>query len=231
MDRLRNNVQQTLDLAIEQPTRRRSSSLLHDHCHGESLVEHAQLALGILVVRRVQIDPTVQDGPVNVGDHGSDVTRGIRLGALFILVDDCRDCLVPVRAVALVAAVDLLASTRGQLNVGLDVDKLPQRWVQCESVHAVAFESNDKLGGRSVHAVPGNDDIVSRPQHIAHLGHPSALLLVDRKDRACAHIAVDIAASIQWVEGHNETPSLLFGHKDRLVVLFRNKHGCCASIH
>lgn len=48
-----------------------AARLLHDERHGEALVQNAQLAVGALLVGRVQEDATVQESTVHVSDHAA----------------------------------------------------------------------------------------------------------------------------------------------------------------
>ena len=81
----------------------------------EALVEHAQLAIGALLVSGVDEDTAVQDGAVYVAHHGADVARGVLV--LLAPVDVVEDRQVPVGRVALIARVDLLATALGELHL------------------------------------------------------------------------------------------------------------------
>mmetsp|Transcript_4356 Transcript_4356/g.10966 ORF Transcript_4356/g.10966 Transcript_4356/m.10966 type:complete len:205 (-) Transcript_4356:110-724(-) len=113
-----------------------------------------------------------------------------------------------------------------------DVHELPERRVQREAVHPVTLEGYDELRGGSVHAVPSHEEVVARPQDVVHCSWllPLALLLVDAKNGAGANIAVDVAATVKWVERNNEASPLRLGHEDGILVLLGNQNGASATV-
>mmetsp|Transcript_35041 Transcript_35041/g.57287 ORF Transcript_35041/g.57287 Transcript_35041/m.57287 type:complete len:290 (+) Transcript_35041:2356-3225(+) len=230
MDRRGHDVQKALELPLEQPTGGRSPRLLDYEGHRKAFVQHPQFSKRRFVVGRVQINAPVQEGAVDIRHHGAHIPCGVRLGALLETRHHSLDCLVPIGTVALIAAVDLLATTLGQLHMGLGVYELPKRGVKREAVHAMALEGNDELGGSTVHAITRHNNVIAGPQNITHGGWSSTHLLVHRKDRPCANVAVNVAAPVQWVEGDHEAPSLGLWHKDRVLILLRHEHGASTAI-
>mmetsp|Transcript_38186 Transcript_38186/g.91215 ORF Transcript_38186/g.91215 Transcript_38186/m.91215 type:complete len:220 (+) Transcript_38186:84-743(+) len=166
VDRRGHDVQKSLQLAFEKPARGGSSCLLHDEGHGESLVEDPQLSLGRLRVSGVKVDAAVEDRAVNIGNHGANITGRVGLVAVLPFCNDGLNRGIPVPAVALVAAVDLLASALGHLDVGLNVHELAQGRVKSESMDSVPFESDDELSRCSVHAIAGNHDVVASSENV-----------------------------------------------------------------
>ena len=88
-----------------------SAGLFDDVCHGIAFVEKTELALRGFARRRVGEDTTIDEGAVNVGYHGSDVTGAVGLPALRILLrlNVTARWFVPKFVVTLVDGVDLSA--------------------------------------------------------------------------------------------------------------------------
>lgn len=57
-------------------------TILEDESHGRTLVEDTELALGALLVGGVSKDTSVQKSSVSISNHGTDVTRAVRLAVL-----------------------------------------------------------------------------------------------------------------------------------------------------
>mmetsp|Transcript_378 Transcript_378/g.1138 ORF Transcript_378/g.1138 Transcript_378/m.1138 type:complete len:265 (-) Transcript_378:282-1076(-) len=205
MDVLRHDLQDASDFALEQASVGNAARLLCDERHGEALVEHPELALGRLLVRGVEEDAAVEQGPVHVRDHGAHVAGSVaRVLAVLHVRDDGR---VPLQRVALIAREDLLAARGVHLHVR-DKEELAEGRVQREALHARA-EGHHELRGRAVHAVAGDHDVRARPQDVGHRG-----LLgrrrgppVDREDGAHADVAVDVGGAVKRVEGAAEGPA------------------------
>jgi hypothetical protein len=105
------------------------------------------LTILALLVIRVPKDTAVQQRPVDIGHHRTDVPRRIRLAVGRVL--DRLEVLdrggVEVERVALVERVDL-ASGR-DLDVGVGEDELAQRLVEGEAVHALASGEDEVARG------------------------------------------------------------------------------------
>mmetsp|Transcript_99656 Transcript_99656/g.121877 ORF Transcript_99656/g.121877 Transcript_99656/m.121877 type:complete len:241 (+) Transcript_99656:315-1037(+) len=230
MNRSRNDVQQPLEFALKHTAGRTATCLLHDKGHGEALIKHSQLSLRGLGICGVEVDSTVEDRSVHVGHHGSNIAGSIRLVAVLPLGDDALNGGIPISAVTFIAAVNLLAATLWKFHMRLDVDELPQRWVQGKSMHTMTFEGNDQLGGGSIHAIAGHHDVVARPQDVVHCRGTGGLLLVDGKNGACTNIAIDVAAAIQRIKGNHEATRLVLWDEDGVLVLFRDQHSTCTAI-
>mmetsp|Transcript_70654 Transcript_70654/g.160470 ORF Transcript_70654/g.160470 Transcript_70654/m.160470 type:complete len:276 (+) Transcript_70654:40-867(+) len=207
MDVLGHHIEDAPDLAEVEASRGDAAGLLRDHCHGEALVEDAQLAFLGLLVCRVEEDAAIEQCAVHIGDHGANIPscEAIALAVLHEVLDG----LVPGVEVPFVAGVDLLAATLGQLH-GLHEEELPYGDVEGESVHALAVGDHE-LSGRAEHAVARRDALRARAEDVVELrGAVSrALAAVDREDGAHTHIAVDVGGTVQGVEGAAEGPTLV----------------------
>lgn len=62
-----------------------TASLLGEERHREGLVKHPQFTILALLVIRVAKDTAVQQRSVNIGNHGTDVPRRVRLAILRVL--------------------------------------------------------------------------------------------------------------------------------------------------
>merc|ERR1719382_2336118 len=80
------------------------------------------LPLGLFFVGRVDEDSAVENGAVHIGDHRSNITRGV--ASIFEILDGCFDRLIPVVVIPFVARVDLLSTISGELNIAVGVDEL-----------------------------------------------------------------------------------------------------------
>ena len=132
-------------------------TLLEDHGHGTTLVQNTQLALGSLLVGGVGEDAAVQQCPVRICNHGSDVTCGVRLLAVLDGITPLLGGNVPVLAVTLVARVD--AALLGHLHVGVGEDELAKGVVHGEAVDGPALHGHDELGGSAVHGETSSDEV------------------------------------------------------------------------
>mmetsp|Transcript_16462 Transcript_16462/g.26797 ORF Transcript_16462/g.26797 Transcript_16462/m.26797 type:complete len:205 (-) Transcript_16462:869-1483(-) len=166
MDRRGHDVQKALELPLEQPTGGRSPRLLDYEGHRKAFVQHPQFSKRRFVVGRVQINAPVQEGAVDIRHHGAHIPCGVRLGALLETRHHSLDCLVPIGTVALIAAVDLLATALRKLDVCVGVDELSKRGIESETMHAPVLEGQHQLRGSAVHAIPCHLDIVARAQDV-----------------------------------------------------------------
>ena len=139
-------------------------TLLEDHGHGTTLVQDTQLALGSLLVGGVGEDATVQQCPVCICNHGSNVTRGVRLLAVLDGLNPLLGGNVPVLAVTLVARVD--AALLGHLHVGVGEDELAEGVVHGEAVDGSALHGHDELGGSAVHGETSSDEVCAGTEEV-----------------------------------------------------------------
>lgn len=150
-------VDHILDLSLKQTGGRDSTSLLDDHCHGDSFVQQSKLSLGGLVVGGVQVDSSVKDGAVNVGNHGSDISGSIWLFASLERFNGILDGLVPVDGVTLVGGVNSLTAIFWENHLVTGVDELSDGTVQAESVNVTTLEGEDHFDSTGVCNVSSAD--------------------------------------------------------------------------
>merc|ERR1719469_847414 len=125
MNVLGNDLHDASDFALEHTRGGDTTGLLRDHSHREALVEHAQLAFGRLLVRRVQEDASVQERTMYVRNHGSDIARCISI--ILARLDEVNDGLIPLQRIPFVARENLLAT------LWISDDEL-----SCSSIHTIA---------------------------------------------------------------------------------------------
>mmetsp|Transcript_62445 Transcript_62445/g.135561 ORF Transcript_62445/g.135561 Transcript_62445/m.135561 type:complete len:233 (+) Transcript_62445:73-771(+) len=190
MDLLWHDIKHTPNLAEVHARGCHSSRLLRDHRHGKALVEDSQLALLRLLVRWVEEDTAVEQGAVHVRDHGANVSGGI--ARLFAFRHEVLDGLVPGVGVPLIAREDFLTAALGHLHL-LDEDELANGGIQGKAEDPRPIR-DDQLCCCTEHAVARGDALGAWPKNVLHSGRAviRALTPVDRKDRADAHIAVDV---------------------------------------
>jgi hypothetical protein len=132
--------------------------LFSQESHRESFIKQPQFSLLALLIIRITKDAPIEQRPVDVSNHGPDVTRTIRtLWGSRILdgLEVCRHRRVEIHRIAFVKGVDLAA--RGNLNlgtfkgqytvpprmkqasyVGMSKDEFAQSCVECVSIHTRA---------------------------------------------------------------------------------------------
>mmetsp|Transcript_10958 Transcript_10958/g.32462 ORF Transcript_10958/g.32462 Transcript_10958/m.32462 type:complete len:448 (+) Transcript_10958:187-1530(+) len=217
-----------LHLPIEEAGGGNPPGCLDEHRHGKALVENTELALGRLGVGGVEEDASVEERTVHVANHGAHVA--LRIGLLPRLEDLHRLLarVIPEVGVALVAAVDLLAAVRGDLDISVGVDELTDGRIQGKAVHAPALEANHQLCGSAVHAVASDDEILPFPEDVVHGAWAGNRLLVNTKDCSSRHVAVDVGAAVERIE-RNAVLALHLGRNDDwFLVLLGNEH--CAGV-
>lgn len=230
MDGIRNNVKDSLDLALKHACRGNAASLLGNHGHGNALVQTAKLALGGLIVGRVEENASVEEGAVDIGNHRTDVAGRVRLGTLLEDGNGLFDGLVPVVGVALVACKDGLAAILGELHVDTSVDELTNGGVEAEPMDSAALEGEDKLDGRTVDTVTSADAFSPRPEKIIDGSLGSFLLFENTENGTDRDVAVNVTGSVERIEGDAELASLLLGDDDGLLLLFRNEDGANSRV-
>mmetsp|Transcript_22620 Transcript_22620/g.53512 ORF Transcript_22620/g.53512 Transcript_22620/m.53512 type:complete len:214 (-) Transcript_22620:832-1473(-) len=102
MDLIRDKVQHVLDLPFEHTRRCDTTGLFDDHSHGDSFVQKTELTLGRLSVGGVQVDAPVQDRPVDVSDHTSNVPCRVRVLIIFEDFNRVLDGRIPTERISLV---------------------------------------------------------------------------------------------------------------------------------
>jgi hypothetical protein len=176
-------------------------TLFENHGHGTTLVQNTQLALGSLLVGRVGEDATVEQCPVCIRNHGSDVTSRVRLLGILDGFNPLLGRHVPVLAVAFVARVD--ATLLGNLHVGVGENELAEGVVHGEAVDGAALHGHNELGGSAVHGETGSDEVCAGAEEVL-LGAISTIgKSVDTKDCADRNTGVQVARAIDRVASNS----------------------------
>lgn len=230
MDRIGNNVEDSLDLALEHARRGDPTSLLGDHGHWDPLVQTAQLAFGGFVVSRVEEDSSVEECAVDIGNHRTDVTGRVGLGSLLEDGNGLLDGLVPVVEISLIAGEDGLASILGELHVDAGVDKLADGGVEAEAVNSATLEGEHKLDGRTVDAVTGADALGTRTEKIIDGSLRSLLVLENTENGTDRDVAINVTGSIEGVKGDAVLAGLVLGDDDGILLLLRNEYRANAGV-
>jgi hypothetical protein len=111
-----------------------------------------------LLVGRVQVDASVEEGAVDISDHGTDVASCV--GRWFVeleFVDGSLHVLVPGNVVTVVDRVDGLGFC-WDLELKSGEDELTDRGIQSEALHSETVPHHE-LRGASVAAVAGTDHL------------------------------------------------------------------------
>mmetsp|Transcript_11266 Transcript_11266/g.24905 ORF Transcript_11266/g.24905 Transcript_11266/m.24905 type:complete len:257 (-) Transcript_11266:406-1176(-) len=220
MNVVRYNVQHPLNLAFKHPCGRNSSGLFGNHGHGESLVQHTQLALLGLLIRGVVENSSVKQSAVDICDHRSNIPSGVAL--ILHLSSVLLDSVIPVQRIAFVTRVNLLASILGKLHVA-NQDELTDGGIQSIPPHALA-PCDHQLTGPTIHRVARSDNVCPWSQNVSHFtnafGSPS---LVNSKDSSHGNIAIDVGRTVQRVKSDAIWARHGLLYQDRLIIFFTHK--------
>mmetsp|Transcript_2900 Transcript_2900/g.5530 ORF Transcript_2900/g.5530 Transcript_2900/m.5530 type:complete len:407 (+) Transcript_2900:52-1272(+) len=233
VDLFRHKVQNTLSRSSDRFTTR----LLKDEGHGGSFVQKTELSVRVLGIPRVGEDSSVQQGTVNIADHGTDVTRAVLGSALAFtlleVVDVGLELGVPVEVVGFIHGVDL--ATLGDLHVRVSEDELSDGGVEGEAVEAVSGGDHKDGRGR-VHAVTRGNEVLSRLESGAEailLGDREVVAvtddalfrgLEDTEDGTRGDGGIDVGGTIEWVEGGDVLTGVEFVNDNWIVFLLRGDH-------
>lgn len=205
-------------------------TVFKDHGHGRTLVQDAQLALGIPLVGRVGKDAAVQEGAVCVGDHAANVAGavGLAVGVLGVLerVKVAFRLVLPVERVALVDRVDGAAGR--DAHVGVRQDEFAQGIVEREAVNAAALHGDDELRRGAVHGEASGDELGAGFQQVRCAAGAVFGQLVHAKNGADGDTGVEVAAAVDGVAGDRVTGLWVFGKVNDLLLLLRDQHGTLA---
>lgn len=231
MDVFRHHLHQPLHARVD----RQPARVLEEHRHGCTFVQNTQLTLGTLRVGRVREDTAVQQGPVGVRNHGTDVPGAVGLLALageLEAVEVLVAPLVPVHAVALVDGVD--GALRGQLHVGVGEDELAQRVLQGEAVDATATHGDDQLGGGAVHGEAGGDEAGTRVEEV--LGADGLVgaqdfvgQLEDAEDGADGDTGVQVGGTVDGVADDGVAGVGVLVELDHFLLFFGDEDAALAG--
>lgn len=167
---------------------------------------------------------------MDIGNHRTDVAGRVGLGSLLEDGNGLLDGLVPVVGVTLVACEDGLAAILGELHVDTRVYELTDGGIEAEAVNSATLEGEDELDGRTVDTVTSADAFSTRAEKIVDGSLGSLLLLENTENGADRDVAVNVAGSIERIEGDAELASLLLGDDDGLLLLLRNEDGANSRV-
>mmetsp|Transcript_1486 Transcript_1486/g.4818 ORF Transcript_1486/g.4818 Transcript_1486/m.4818 type:complete len:276 (+) Transcript_1486:1839-2666(+) len=212
----------SLPLAVNcQPPR-----LLHQHRHGIALVQHPQLALGVLLVRGVHKHPPIQQRPMHVRHHTPHIPqRALARRLLLLHIRLGRH--IPVHGIPLVDGIN--RPVRRKLHVWMCQHKLTQKVVQRKPSHPISRRYHHIRHG-TVHAVARSHHIHPRPRHILQrpLGpgpHP-----VHPEDRPDTHPTLYVAAPVQRIKHHAVVPLVRLLKENRLLLLLGNQDSALSAL-
>ena len=128
-----------------------TSSLFHDEGHRGSLVQQSKLSVDILGISRVSKNSSVQQGAVDISNHGSNISAGEGCsrfsGSVLPSGDNLLEGFVPHVCVGLVEGHD--GGGLRDLHVGVTQDKFTKVLIKSESVRT-STKSQDKESGRRI---------------------------------------------------------------------------------
>lgn len=161
-------------------------TVLEDHSHRSALVQNSELALGALLVCGVGEDTSVQQRPVGVCNHGTDVSRAVWLSALLLWHLERVAPLVhrvgPEDRVTLVDRVD--GALLRHAHVGVGEDELAEGIVHGEAVDGAVLHGQDQLGTGAVHGEAGGDQLGTGLEEILFCALGALFQLEDSEDGA-----------------------------------------------
>lgn len=202
-------------------------TLLKDHGHWAALVQDTQLALGGLGVCRVGEDTAVQESSVCVGNHGTNVTGGVRLVAILDGLTPLFGGGVPVLAVALVGGVD--GPLLGHLHVGVGKDELAEGVVHGEAIDGTVLHGHDELSRGTVHGETSGNEVGTGAKEVL-LGALGVLReSVDTENGSNRDTSVQVAGAINGVAGNSVLGIRASRELDGLVLLLGNENAHTAG--
>mmetsp|Transcript_58828 Transcript_58828/g.138566 ORF Transcript_58828/g.138566 Transcript_58828/m.138566 type:complete len:239 (-) Transcript_58828:245-961(-) len=204
------------------PGRRRSSCLLHAERHGEAFIEHAKLAVRRRLVRRIHEDATIEQGPMHVRNHASNVSERSRLATSFrefALLDVGCDGGVPLGCVSFIHGVNRSLLRNTDVRVG--EDEFSKLWVQGVTVDTFACRVHEH-GAAAIHGVAGCHHFSAWAECILRLHICEVVDAVDAEDCTNGDPTVDVRASVERIEHDAVLPPARRLNNERFFVLFRN---------
>lgn len=205
--------------------------MLEDEGHGGALVQNTELALGALLVGGVGEDTSVQKCSVGIGNHGTNVTRAVRLAVGLSLlegVEVVNGGLLPVERVTLVDGVD--GARLGHLHVGMRQDELADAVVEREAVDSAALHGHDELRRGTVHGETGSDELGARHQDVL-LGSLGAFgKLVDGENGTNRHTSVQVGGTVNRIARDGVTGTSGVLEDDDVFLFLRNKESALARV-
>lgn len=177
--------------------RRSATSLLEDERERRDLVEVAELSGGCARVTRVHEDTSVEEGTVDIGHHGTDVTEGVAV--VLDAIDVVFGGTLPEVAVTLVDRVDLAEGLGADVGVG--EDELAERTVEREAIDTTA-KGEDEHGGGTVEGVSRGKEVAAGLEDIGVVGGLVLRgdLLGNAKDRTDGDVGVDVGGAVEGIK-------------------------------
>lgn len=210
-------------------------TVLKNHGHGGTFVKNPQFPLGALLVCRVGEDASVQQCPVGVCHHTSDIPSAIRfavlLNGILQAVEILLHRLFPVQAVSLVDAVN--GAGLGEPHVRVREDEFAQGVVHGEAVDGATLHGDDELGTGAIHGESTSHQLTPGHKQFFLLALAALFELEDAKDCPDAHPGIQIATPINWIADHRisrlgvlvENYTLFFLFADQQSAFPRRTHG------
>ncbi len=196
-----------------------ATGLLDQEGHGVALIEETKLAAGVVGVRGVCKDATIENSTVNVGDHGANVTSTVLATTFLLYVFTCGG--IPLGGVALVDGVDLTLARNAHVTVG--ENELADGGIQGEAMHTETSRHDDG-GGGTVKRVASGKKLVAGTKEIAHgcgLGG-LGVLLVNAPNATNTDVAVNVGRTIQGVEDNGITTLGVVNNNGTVLLLATN---------
>ncbi len=179
-------------------------TILKDHGHGGTFVKNSQFPLGALLVCWIGEDASVQQCPVGVCHHTSDIPSAIRfpflLNGILQAVEILLHRFFPVHAVSLIDTVN--GARLGEPHVRVRKDELAQGVVHGEAVDGATPHGDDELGAGAVHGESTSHQLTPWHKQFFLFALAALFELEDAKDCPDAHPGIQIATSINWIADH-----------------------------
>ena len=186
-------------------------------------------------IPRIHEDATVEERPVDVRHHGSDISSGIgaagRLVFLLKVLDVFLHSIKPPPVVAFIDTIDLSPFRNPDVFVG--EQEFSDAGIKREAVGPVSG-GVDKHGGGSIDAVPGRDLLVPRLQTVFQFPMTAGCdAAVNGKNGPDSYIGVDVGGSVKRIEQqHVFSSGIVVGDCDNLFRLFGSHHAeMTAMVH
>merc|ERR1719343_59628 len=102
------------------------------------------------VICRVQVNTSVKDGTMNIGNHRSYITCSVWVCGVFEVFNYITDWFIPVDFITLVTRIYSFASILRENHVWSGKHELSNGRIKTESVNVTSLEGKYKLYGRTV---------------------------------------------------------------------------------
>ena len=205
-----------------------ASGLFGQESQRGGLAHHAQFAVGLVLVRRIQVDAAVQKRAVEISHQRTYITGGIILAFRALAgmepLDGLARGLVPVVPVAFVDGIDV--PLLGNAHVRMGKQEFPDTGVQREAVHPLAGTEH-KHGGRTIQDISRGHLLHAGLQDFPQGDFPGAARRTAQDGKDGAHVDVDInvGRTIKRIEDKDVIPTGEFGPHTHQFRLFLGAHG------